>query len=493
MPESGGVYCNQCGQNGLPCTKYQCQSLGQQCELLNEGTGSEVCAKVDRNYLIAPEIQPWIDALLEGYRYDPDNAISPPDRGVFVNNTATENGCTSYYEPISFGITLDQPSMCKYSLDERFVSYEAMPDLLFSNGLSKFNHSIALSIPDLTGEGAIPVSDSGEHEVFVRCKNPTGVANAENFVLKFCISEQPDITAPDIIYVSPLNGMPVQSGIPEIAVSIYTNEPATCKWSHTDADYASMTAMPFSGTTADRNMLYKSQGTLTGLTSGNNKFYIRCADQLGNTMRTSEEYVLVGTQPLVIDSVGPTGIIKGSSKTIKVTLRARTSSGANEGGAVCEYNRGCWSNTGSTGTYTLFQYPSGTTAFSAYQHSQDLWIPAGSYTCSIKCTDLGGNSDTKTTTYIVETDTTAPIVVRAYNDGNALKLVTNEKAECVYDILNCNYNFGDGTEMTDSEDGLSHTTSWNTKNNLYVKCKDNYDNQPNSGTCSIVVRATNII
>jgi len=106
---------------------------------------------------------------------------------------------------------------------------------------------------------------------------------------------------------------------------------------------------------------------------------------------------------------------------------------------------------------------------------------------------LGGNSDTKTTTYIVETDTTAPIVVRAYNDGNALKLVTNEKAECVYDILNCNYNFGDGTEMTDSEDGLSHTTSWNTKNNLYVKCKDNYDNQPNSGTCSIVVRATNII
>lgn len=503
MPETGNTgICRQCGQNGLPCSKYECQSLGQGCKYLNEDTGLATCDYVSANDINPPEIKPWNEILLENYTYNPDNAISPPDRGVKVTNTASEDGCTNYYTPIRFGISLDKPAMCKYSLDKRETSYENMPDLFFpsSNGLSTYNHSITMSIPDLTNEsGTIPVSLSGQHELFVRCKGENKIANPENFVLKFCISKQPDSTAPEIILTNPLNGMPVTSGTTSTSVDVYLLEPSQCKWSHTKGQtYDTMSGTMSCTSIADKNMLYKCSGTLDGLTSSTNKFYFKCRDTspLQNVRATDYEYTLEGTQPLVIDSVGPIGIQKGSSSTVKVTLEARTSSGANQGGAVCSYNRRCWSNTGSADSYTLFNYPAEIQPFTAYIHSQDLFLPAGVYTCSIKCMDLGGNPDTKTTTYTVEVDKDAPAVARAYNEDNLLKLVTNEPAECVYDVLNCNYNFGDGTAMTDSEDGLSHTTSWNTRNNLYVKCKDNYDNQPkaNEGSgCTIILRATNIV
>jgi hypothetical protein len=500
MPAMGSAsICRQCGQNGLPCSKYECQSLGQGCKYLNENTGLATCDYVGKNDVKPPEIKPWREVLLENYMYNPDTTISPPDKGVSVDNTASDDGCTDYYTPISFGVSLDRPAMCKYTLDTREDSYENMPDLFLpsSNGLSTYNHSIVLSIPDLTGEeGTVPVSESGEHELFVRCKGENGVSSPINYVFKFCISKQPDTSAPEIILTNPLNGFPITSGTTSTKVDVYLNEPSDCKWSHTTGQtYDTMAGTMTCTSTADKNMLYQCSGTLDGLTSSTNKFYFKCKDRSvnQNTMPEDYPYTLLGTQPLVIDSVGPTGIIKGSSNKVQVTLTARTSSGYKEGAANCLYNRRCWSNTGSTESYTLFNYPANTKLFSAYQHSQDLFLPAGTYTCSIKCMDIGGNADIETTTYSVEVDQDAPIVARVYNEDNLLKIVTNEKAECVYDILDCNYNFGDGTAMTDSEDGLSHTTSWNTRNNLYIKCKDDYDNQPASGTCNIVVRAISII
>ncbi|MDO8528496.1 MAG: hypothetical protein Q7S06_01230 [Nanoarchaeota archaeon] len=499
MPAGGSAgICRQCGQNGLPCSNYECQSLGQGCKYLNENTELATCDYVSANDVNPPEISPWNSALLEGYAYNPTTAISPPDRGVKVVNSGAGDGCTDYYTPISFGVSLDKPAQCKYSLDKRETSYENMPDLFFpsSNGLSTYNHSIMLSIPDLTGEeGTVPVSESGEHELFVRCKSENQVTNSENFVFKFCISSQPDTSAPEIILTNPLNGFPITSGAISTNVNVWLLEPSQCKWSHTRGQtYDTMAGTMTCLTTADNNMLYKCSGTLDGLTSGTSKFYFKCKDTspLQNVMTTDYEYTLLGTQPLVIDSVEPTGIQKGSSTAVQVTLEARTSAGYNQGAANCFYNRRCWSNTGSAESYTLFSYPPESQAFSTYSHSQNLFLSAGSYTCSIKCIDLGGNTDIKTTTYSVEVDKNAPVVARAYNEDNLLKLVTNEPAECVYDVLDCNYNFGDGTAMTDSEDELSHTTSWNTRNNLYVKCKDKYNNQPASG-CSIILRATNII
>ena len=127
----------------------------------------------------------------------------------------------------------------------------------------------------------------------------------------------------------------------------------------------------------------------------------------------------------------------------------------------------------------------------SYQHSQDLYLPKSNYDYTIKCCDFGNNCDNETTSFSVETDISAPVVVRAYKEETYLKIITNEPAECVYDVkyenFPCDYNFEDGIKMT-TMDSTNHYTDWSTQTNIYVQCKDEYGKQPAYGECSIIVR-----
>ncbi|MCG2719437.1 MAG: hypothetical protein L6266_01690, partial [Nanoarchaeota archaeon] len=71
---TGGKNCEQCNDmgEGIPCSEYQCRSLGQACELLNPGTGEESCEWVNKNDVSFPVIEPWKDTLLDDYKYTPD-------------------------------------------------------------------------------------------------------------------------------------------------------------------------------------------------------------------------------------------------------------------------------------------------------------------------------------------------------------------------------------------------------------------------------------
>ena len=111
----------------------------------------------------------------------------------------------------------------------------------------------------------------------------------------------------------------------------------------------------------------------------------------------------------------------------------------------------------------------------------------GDYNYFIKCIDLGGNSDVMETEFTVETDTSAPIIVRAYRDGADLKVITNEDGNCVYGVADCNYLFGDGLTMN-SLDDREHFVDWNINTNFYIKCQDEYENQPFPNQCNIIVR-----
>ena len=201
---------------------------------------------------------------------------------------------------------------------------------------------------------------------------------------------------------------------------------------------------------------------------------------VSNNNAESYKFTLIGTQPLVLSSVGPNGTIRDSTESVKVTLTAETSAGYKEGEATCYY-----SDTGEEDSYIMFFDTQ------SYQHTQELWLVSGIYDYWIKCIDLGGNSDVNKTTFTAKTDTISPLVVRTFHEESYLKLITDEKAECVYDIVNCNYLFDDGTKVSSVGDS-EHYIDWNTKTNLYVKCKDGYGNQPNPGECSIITRAFDI-
>lgn len=483
-----GDDCDKCNKQGiLPCSEYQCRSLGQACKLVNdEESGEPLCAWVHDRDVKPPEIRTWDEALLADYKYNPDNTISPPDKGSKIIYTPSTTGCVKAFTPFTFGIETNEPSRCKLDYVRR-KNFDEMQFFVGGNSLFRYNHTQAMSLPGpsaLNGEAPVLEND-GEYEVYIRCMDANENTNPANFVLKYCVEKGPDTTPPLIVTTSLLNGMPIAFEQENVDLDVYVNEPASCKWSTRDQSYDDMeTDMSCSTSVFEMNaqMLYKCQTTLSGLKDRvENKFYFRCKDQPRKTSdrnvnSQSYEFSLMGTEPVYIDWVKPNETIKDSTDIVKVKLEARTSHGHNEGEASCYY-----SDTGEEDSYILF----GETG--THQHSQELNFAEGSYEYHIKCVDLGGNSDEKVASFDVETDSDAPVVVRAYHTETFLKLITDEEAECVYGTDTCDFVFDDGATMQDVDD-VEHYVDWETDITYHIKCRDGYGNQPIPKDCSIIVR-----
>ena len=243
-------------------------------------------------------------------------------------------------------------------------------------------------------------------------------------------------------------------------------------------------------------MLYECETTLNGIKNRvENKFYFRCMDQPEameqadrNVNKESYVFMLQGTQPLVIDWVKPNKTIKDSTDYIRIKLQARTSAGYKEGEAICYYKKIAGPGDLDTEYIEFFNTNS-------YEHSQELWLLEGNYTYSIKCVDLGGNEDIEQATFIVESDSDAPKIIKVYYESDHLKIITDEKAECVYNNardIKCNYPFAEGIQM-ETVDGIEHYASWGPEYTYYIKCKDVYGNQPNPDQCSFIAKPFDIL
>jgi len=489
----GGKNCQQCNTGNFPCTEYACRSLGQGCILANQGTNETLCVWNNSRDVTPPVIQPWIDVLTTGYKYTPDNAISPPDRGVTIVPQDNNSGCIKAFTPLTFGITLDKPAKCQLNTVNQASFGDGTAFYFNGSSTSKMNHSQTMTLPSLQSLEAAnaTLQNGGQFTLYAKCQDANGNANTANFVFKFCVNPGPDLTPPNITTTSILNGMPIAFNTTSVNLDVFINKPSTCRWSQTDQSYDTMeTNMSCSSNVFEVNAqgLYKCSTTLTGLISGvNNIFYFRCKDQpyLEGTNQSSQrnvntqsyKFTLKGTQPLVISSVGPNATtIKNSTDVIKVTLNATTSAGFNEGASLCSYN-----GSGTNNQFIQF-FNTGT-----YKHSQDLFLTPGDYTYNIQCIDLGGNTDTKTMSFTVQSDKQAPIVVRAYHEGTYLKIVTDKKATCVYSTSQdgCNYLFKDGISMQSLDINVNQI-SWDPAKTFYIKCKDDFGNQPLPNECSII-------
>jgi len=56
-----------------------------------------------------------------------------------------------------------------------------------------------------------------------------------------------------------------------------------------------------------------------------------------------------------------------------------------------------------------------------------------------------------------------------------------------YDTVSCNYLYDDGVALN-SGDKLMHFTEWDASQTYYIKCEDEYNNQPFPNQCSIIVK-----
>jgi len=480
--QTGGANCDSCNDNDFPCTEYQCRSLGTGCEIINKDTDEPRCVWKDPKDINPPKIQPWEDALTEGYEYVP----LPPVEGTGVEIKYTGEECLPFFQPFTFGVKLDKDGYCKIDF-KRTSDFSEMGFDFGGKNLYMKEHTQQMSFPGVVHleQAGINLTNEGEYEFYVRCEAATnGKANRDEFIFKFCIDPGPDTTSPIIRGFNWLDGAPIayfeEGETREVNVQVYVNEPSQCKWSHEDKSYENMeNNLTCSDDLINFNaqLSYTCTGKLTGLeNSKQNKFFFRCNDNFGNVNIQSKTLTLVGTQPLVISSVEPNETtIKAATDSIKVTFEAKTSAGYKQGEATCYY-----SDTGAPGSYVLFSNTN------SYQHSTNIWFGPGNYEYFIRCIDLAGNSDNKQISFTIETDTFAPIIVRVFRDGPNLKIITDEEASCVYDNRDCLYDFDDGIKMT--SDDKTHFTEWDPDKNFYIKCQDEFGNQPAPQSCSIIAK-----
>ena len=485
---TGGEDCEICNKETFDCSEYRCQSLGEACMLENEGTGEELCVWNNSRDHDPPTITPWEYVLTNGYKYTPNGAASPPNYGVKIVPEGSSSGCIAPFTAIEFGVSLDEGARCKIdplvkqSFDEMiyFMDRSSTSKLNHTSGVMKFSSSELLE-----SQEEIVLSNGGEYDFYIRCRDANGNMNDANFLVSFCIDEGPDTWDPEIVSTDIPNGMPIGFNISSLDMNVYINEPANCKWSKLDRSYRDMVNnMTCETNIVDQNAdtTYTCTTTLDGLKDRvDNDFFFRCKDLAGNTNENSYKFTLVGTEPLLISSTGPTNeTIRDSTDLVRVVLEAETAAGHDEGKALCYA-----SSSGDEGTFVQFLDTN------SHEHSQELYLASGDYTYYIRCIDLGGNTDNDVIDFSVESDSASPMVVRVFHKGADLKVITNEEASCVYsndDSLACNYPLEEGEDMASAEDGTEHSTNWNPDKSFYIKCKDDFGNQPNRDQCNLIAR-----
>jgi hypothetical protein len=491
----GGRNCELCNEDPFrPCSEYRCRSLGQACSFENVGSEEEICIWKNEKDARSPVIRPWIEVLNpRGLSYTPDNAVRPPNRGVKIVS-GRENECIQAFTPLEFGVNLDEPARCKidYNLTG---TYEEMEFYVGGNNYLRYNHSQRMKLPGPDNSSAIlapELENDGSFSLFVRCQDANGNENVDAFVFNFCVDPSPDTTPPIVEGASIVDDGFVQFNADEVPIEIYVNEPSECKWSRVSKNYDDMeNDMSCDTETFEINaqLNYVCRDDLTGIRNReDNNFFFKCKDQPGkpendrNVMVQSFELNLKGTQELNILRSGPNETIFGSTDTVPVELSVRTDDGAEEGKSICYF-----SNTGETDSFVaMFKTDN-------FEHKQSLDLISGNYEYFFRCIDAGGNTAEDNIAFNVFVDRRAPKVTRAYRDGG-LKIVTDEEAECVYSLNNCNYVFDEGLSLVYSNPSIrqNHFVEWKENIVYHIKCKDLRGNEPGPNECNIVVNSVEL-
>ncbi len=509
-PPLGGAKCEQCNKDVFrPCSEYRCKALGQACELRNKDTpGKEMCVWVAKGDVTSPKITTWDTALYPmELKYEPDTT-RPPALGTKVVRPNAPGKCLQSFTPLSFGITTDEPAQCKIDWNHT-AKFEQMRYYFGETNLFMYNHTQTMRLPgpDAFAEtsenasagrvGGAPVfKNDGTTTLFVRCIDANGNENVDEFAFTFCVDKSPDTTPPLVEGTSIPTGSPVQFDVQSVPIDVYVNEPAECKWSIVSKAYDDMENNMTCATEArdiNAQLTYTCTGNFTGIkNSEDNKYYIRCKDQPDkeekdrNVMTQSYELVIRGTQTLNINHVAPNGTVSGSTDAVKVDLEVETEHGSNEGTAFCYF-----SGTGENASYIpMFETNS-------FRHKQTLQLASGDYKYYFRCVDLGGNSAEATTSFSVYADKEAPRVSSVYNEeGMGLKVVTNEDAECVYSLTSCSYVFKDAVDAktvlvySNANNRKNSYAEWKPNTVYYIKCRDDYGNEPNPNECSVIAMPT---
>jgi len=482
---TGGNECEECNDPDLPCSEYRCKALGQNCELVNEGSEQERCVNVNPGDVNPPVISPNNNDLTFGHEYT-DVKRSPPGPGfkIVSNNT---DGCIKAFTPLEFGVDTDEPAQCKIDF-EHTTTIEEMKAYVGGSNLFSYNHTEKIVLPGTEDfeNSSIVLENGKDMNLFVRCMDKNGNENEAEYAIRFCVDPSPDNTAPQVKATSITSGGCVAENQDSSNVDFYINEPAECRWSPQDQSYDNMqNQMTCSNQRYQLNalQLYTCSAQLTGIPRDETSFYVRCKDQPTaaeendrNENRQSFVFNLRGSTALKIKNLLPNGTIFGAVDPAPVELSVETMFGCDNNKAICYY-----STTGEDSDYVMFFDTNTDDGF----HTQRQDLSSGNHKYFYKCVDSGGNVAIDTAEFTLDIDTAAPVVARVYEEDNMLKIVTVRDSQCVYTNDNCDFTFAEGTEMPFANTTI-HVAEWKEDETFYIKCRDEFKNE--EADCSIIVR-----
>ncbi len=476
----GGKDCGKCDDDAMkPCSQYRCESLGQACKLLNANTENSVCEAIADD---GKDPQIINEKSSSGYELIDKSSVG-------VEMRRDDGGCIPEFTNVNFTFDTDEFAQCRVSM-ERTSKYDDMLYGTMEQNLFSEGHTIPIMMPSLDSLSVYDVSGDvrkmfGNFDVYIRCQDYYGNANSREYVLRTCIESGPDLTPAYITRMVPENAI-LKYGENEINATFYTNEPANCKYDDEPGkDYFAMESEMDCETDIERAEMYgwRCDAGMKNLQSDENKIYIKCRDApwLGeNSSRNInvEDFVYTvkkSLNPLKIKSISPSGEVEAGVEPISIDLEVETSGGAEDNGKAV-----CYFKFSENSEYIESQ----TTGLTNHKQVFDK-IVDGKYRISVMCEDVSGNVAEGEAVFTAKLDTSAPVVVRVLKEGNNLKVVTNEEAECYYSEKKCYFNFANASSMTTLFSTV-HTVKWDSNIEYHVKCKDIWGNA-NDG-CAIIVK-----
>jgi hypothetical protein len=454
----GGKDCEKCNEDNenKPCSEYRCKSLGKLCSVINAGTSEEKCVNMHPNDANSPVISPYKDVISRNFTITEITAEG--NKGFKVNEKLKP------FQTITLGIETDEPSQCKFG-SEHSVDYDQIVSY-FGDQFFKYEHEITFSLPaEVTTPEALKLTNGGTYNIYIRCKDATGNKNNRDYFIRFSISPSPDMTAPVIERTSVESGAFAPAGVNETYFSIFTNEPAECRWNLNDTEF-SMMDNKFTCAESGFSLssvyygLYECKTTLTLKDSGSTDYYFRCKDKKGNFNTESYLFSLMSTKSLNITGISPSGTLYESDVNLMVT----TIGGSSSGNARCGYS------TSDVPFLSMIEfYETNSTT-----HKQPLVLDKGDYKYYITCRDIAGNEAYSNITFKVDIDLDAPRIVYVYSEGTVLHLEMSEITNCEYST-NSTISYGSGTAMTGT-DSIAHELSI-VDSAYYISCVDIYKNE----------------
>lgn len=498
-----------------PCSKYKCESLGMNCGLINENTGSDECVLLNFPGKL-PTITPLETATNRSlYKY-----TEITNGGFKIRERGGE--CINAFSPVPFGIETDVHAICRYDFEN--TDFENM-SFAFSPGSFSKNHTSTMLLPSVESLVYSAVEDVngtmddyrtiynnvseefrnllGDLNIYVKCKNLEENANSNSYKINLCVKQGPDETPPEIMSIFPRTGSSAKYGATEQEVVLFVNEPVECRWGTKNPDLGTPLAnyntlensMICSSTLVEESSMfyYPCKATLP-INDTENNFYFLCKDQpwedddelrnVGAGAGAGYNYRLTRSDSkLKIESISPSGKILAGTEPVSVDLEVITSGGSYNGVSTCGFEV----NNFNPINHSYIRFAN---TGDSYAHLQpSLQLMKGEHKIGIQCIDEAENIVTNGTLIKLELDTIPPTVTRVFRKGGSLTILTNENSECFYNLKTCNFNILSGEKMTTALT-TSHSVNWNPESTYFIKCQDVWGNT-NEG-CSIVVRPSDL-